>query len=112
MDAQRWRQIEEIYHSARNQAPEGRVAFVSEACRGEADLLAFQHEIQLDPLSSIAYTNVAFSHHIMGNFLAAERSAAEIVKRRSTSRASSNSSTTWACAVNVSRCRLCQAARQ
>jgi tetratricopeptide (TPR) repeat protein len=41
---------------------------------------AFQHEIQLDPLSSIAYTNMAFSYHAMGNFLAAERSAAEVLR--------------------------------
>lgn len=39
MNPQRWRQIEEIYHSAREQAPETRVAFVTDACRGDGDLL-------------------------------------------------------------------------
>src|SRR5207244_3328468 len=39
MDAQRWRQIEDIYQSALNRSPESRGAFVTDACRGDADLL-------------------------------------------------------------------------
>jgi len=39
MDADRWRQVEEIYHSALAQSPKTRAAFLTDACRGDADLL-------------------------------------------------------------------------
>jgi eukaryotic-like serine/threonine-protein kinase len=39
MNPQRWQRIEEIYHSALRQAPETRVAFVTDACCGDGDLL-------------------------------------------------------------------------
>lgn len=39
MNADRWRQIEEIYHSALEQSPQSRAAFLTDACRGDADLL-------------------------------------------------------------------------
>jgi hypothetical protein len=39
MNPQRWRQVEEIYHSALEQSPQTRAAFVADACRGDGDLL-------------------------------------------------------------------------
>ena len=38
MDAARWREIEDIYHSALSRAPEDRPAFLHEACGGDSDL--------------------------------------------------------------------------
>ena len=38
MTEQRWRQIEKLYHAAREREPEQRAAFLAEACRGDAEL--------------------------------------------------------------------------
>src|SRR6476646_7599189 len=38
MDALRWRQIEDIYHSALSRPLEKRAAFLDEVCRGDLDL--------------------------------------------------------------------------
>src|SRR5262249_21857238 len=38
MDSERWRQIEELYHSALERVPEERAAFVEGACAGDRDL--------------------------------------------------------------------------
>ncbi len=40
MDNERWQLIESLFHSARERAGEQRSAYLSEACAGEADLLA------------------------------------------------------------------------
>jgi len=39
MEQQRWRQIEEIFHSAKQRDPGRRRAFLREACSGDEDLL-------------------------------------------------------------------------
>lgn len=39
MSLERWRQVEEIYHSALQRTPEQRHTFVVRACRGDAELL-------------------------------------------------------------------------
>ena len=38
MNAERLRQIEELYHSARERGPGERSAFLAEACRGDEEL--------------------------------------------------------------------------
>ena len=38
MSPERWRQIEEVYHSALEQAPDQRAAFLSKACGGDDGL--------------------------------------------------------------------------
>src|ERR1700681_934920 len=38
MNAERLRQIEEVYHSAREREPSQRSAFLAEACRGDEEL--------------------------------------------------------------------------
>jgi Tol biopolymer transport system component/tRNA A-37 threonylcarbamoyl transferase component Bud32 len=38
MDSQRWKRIEEIYHSVLELAPRERAAFIAEACKGDEDL--------------------------------------------------------------------------
>ena len=38
MDPERWKRIEEIYHSALEHEPGGRTAFLAEACHSDADL--------------------------------------------------------------------------
>lgn len=38
MNAQRWRQIEELYHAVLKYGPGERVAFLEEACVGNAEL--------------------------------------------------------------------------
>ena len=38
MKPERWSQIERLYHSAAALAPEGRLAFLAEACKGDAEL--------------------------------------------------------------------------
>jgi len=43
MDSERWRQIEELYHSALERVPEERGAFVEGACAGDRDL---QREVE------------------------------------------------------------------
>src|SRR5205085_238660 len=50
MTSERWKQVKEIFHSALEQAPERRAAFLAEACRGhdslrrEGELLISSHE--------------------------------------------------------------------
>jgi serine/threonine protein kinase/tetratricopeptide (TPR) repeat protein len=39
VDPQRWRRIEEIYHSALKRPSDGRVAFLTDACSGDSELL-------------------------------------------------------------------------
>ena len=39
MDPGRWRQIEHLYHSALEQDPTQRDRFLTDACRGDTDLL-------------------------------------------------------------------------
>src|SRR5881396_3564704 len=39
MDAGRWRQIEDVYHSALSRPSQGRAAFLNDACGGDAELL-------------------------------------------------------------------------
>src|SRR5262245_18506335 len=43
MDSERWRQIEDTYHSALERVPEERAAFVAGACRGDRSL---QQEVE------------------------------------------------------------------
>src|ERR1019366_450878 len=43
MEQQRWRQIEQVYHSARKRDPGQRPAYLSEVCGGDEDL---RREIQ------------------------------------------------------------------
>ena len=38
MTPERWRQIEELYHSAREREPGERSAFLDQACRGDVEL--------------------------------------------------------------------------
>src|SRR5205085_8173703 len=38
MTSERWKQVKEIFHSALEQAPERRAAFLAEACRGHDSL--------------------------------------------------------------------------
>src|SRR5438045_493757 len=38
MNAQRWQQVNDLFHSAVERAPEERAAFVDEACRGDESL--------------------------------------------------------------------------
>ena len=38
MEQQRWRQIERLYHSARERDPDQIHAFLTEACRGDQEL--------------------------------------------------------------------------
>src|SRR4030088_2369766 len=38
MTPQRWRQIEELYHSARDREPAGRAAFLAQACGDDEEL--------------------------------------------------------------------------
>src|SRR6476661_709213 len=38
MSPERWQQIDEIYHSALEREPEGRSAFLEQACAGDGDL--------------------------------------------------------------------------
>ena len=38
MSPERWRRIEEVYHSAQEQAPDQRAAFLAEACGGDDEL--------------------------------------------------------------------------
>jgi hypothetical protein len=39
MNSERWQELEELYHAALAQEPARRHAFLTEACRGDADLL-------------------------------------------------------------------------
>src|SRR5262245_15177162 len=38
MEPERWRDVERLYHAARERAPEGRAAFLDEGCAGDAAL--------------------------------------------------------------------------
>jgi hypothetical protein len=44
MEAERWQNIERLYHSAREREPSQRAAFLEQACSGDD---ASRHEIEL-----------------------------------------------------------------
>src|SRR5216683_3129680 len=58
MDAKRFGQIEELYHSAREREPGERSAFLAEACQGDEELrrkveLLLAQDVSIDEASSL-----------------------------------------------------------
>ncbi|MGH9943876.1 MAG: hypothetical protein ACRD9R_16145 [Pyrinomonadaceae bacterium] len=43
MKAERWQQVERLYHAAREREAEGRAAFLAAACEGDEEL---RHEVE------------------------------------------------------------------
>jgi serine/threonine-protein kinase len=64
MNAQRWQQVNDLFHSAIERAPEQRAAFLNEACRGDESLrcevksLLAYHERTENFIESPAFENV------------------------------------------------------
>ena len=54
MTPERWRQIEQLFHSALEQAPEHRSAFLNQACGEDADLRGRVEQLLSQPSSSAA----------------------------------------------------------
>ena len=52
MEPQRWRQIEQLYHSARERDPSRREAFLADACRGDRELRREIDSLLAQPTSS------------------------------------------------------------
>src|SRR6266567_926971 len=44
MDSERWRRVEQLYHSAMEQPPRDRRKFLAKRCEGDADL---QHQVEI-----------------------------------------------------------------
>src|SRR5712671_4478591 len=79
MNAERWRQIEELYHSAREREPGERSAFLAEACRGDEEL---RHKVKL-PLAQDVSNDDAVGEKIL------DRPAWELSRCRASRRAQS-----------------------